>query len=83
VRKLREITCAEFVEVVTDYLEGALDRRARRSFEAHIAACDGCDAYLDQIRATMAIAGSLREPLERQTREALLQLFRSWQASAG
>jgi hypothetical protein len=31
----------------------------------------------------MAIAGSLREPLERQTREALLQLFRSWQASAG
>ena len=82
-RKLEELSCAEFVEVVTDYLEGVLDRRTRRRFEAHVAACDGCDAYLDQIRATVALTGSLREPLAPATREALVGLFRSWQASRG
>jgi len=74
-----EISCAEFVEVVTDYLEGALDRRSRRRFEAHIAECDGCDTYLDQIRTTVEAAGRLREDeLEPETRTALLELFRDW-----
>jgi anti-sigma factor RsiW len=82
-RELEELTCAEFVEVVTDYLEGTLDRRSRRRFAAHLAECDGCEAYLEQIRATVAITGSAREPLAPQTREALLRLYRSWQASAG
>ncbi len=75
-----EISCAEFVEVVTDYLEGALDDGNRRRFEAHLAECDGCDTYLDQIRTTVAGAGRLREhELAPETREALLGLFRDWQ----
>jgi anti-sigma factor RsiW len=79
-----ELSCAEFVEIVTDYLEGALDRRDRRRFEEHVAECDGCDAYLDQIRATVAAAGGLREEeLPPETREALLGLFRGWRLSPG
>ena len=78
----QELTCQEFVEVVTDYLEGALGRRARRRFEAHIAACDGCEAYLEQLRATIAVSGSLREePLAPEARAALLRLFQAWQAA--
>ena len=74
-----ELVCQEFVEVVTDYLEGTLDRRTRRRLETHLAACDGCEAYLDQIRATIAVAGSLRaRPLEPATRAALVALFRGW-----
>jgi anti-sigma factor RsiW len=74
-----DLSCAEFVEIVTDYLEGALDRRGRLRFEAHLAACDGCDAYLDQIRTTVAISGRLRsDALAPEAREALLGLFRDW-----
>jgi anti-sigma factor RsiW len=77
-----EPACQEFVELVTDYLDGALDRRTRRRFEAHLAACDGCEAYLEQIRATVATAGSLRAaPLAPETRAALLALFDGWAAA--
>jgi anti-sigma factor RsiW len=79
-----DLACQEFVEVVTDYFEGAMDRRSRRRFEAHVAECDGCGAYLDQLRATVAVAGSLRaQPLEPATRNALVELFRDWQPSPG
>ena len=65
--------------MVTDYLEGALDRRKRRRFEAHVAECDGCEAYLDQIRATVALTGSLR-PSRSGPRRARRSsgLFRGW-----
>jgi anti-sigma factor RsiW len=75
----RELACQELVEVVTDYLEGALDRRSRRRFEAHLAACDGCEAYLEQIRTTIALSGRLRaDALTPELRAALAGLFRRW-----
>ena len=37
-----EVACRELVELVTDYLEGALQPAERRRFEAHVAGCDGC-----------------------------------------
>ena len=74
-----ELACQELVEVVTDYLEGALDRRSRRRFEAHLAACDGCEAYLEQIRMTVAMTGRLRaDALTPEVRVALVGLFRGW-----
>ena len=74
-----DLACQEFVEVVTAYLEGALDRRTRRRFEAHLAACDGCDAYLEQIRMTIAVSGRLRaDALTPELRDALGGLFRGW-----
>jgi anti-sigma factor RsiW len=73
------ITCRELVELVTDYLEGALDRRDRRRFERHIAGCDGCVAYLDQMRQTVAACGHLDEQsLDPAAREELLSVFRNW-----
>ena len=81
---LEELACREFVEVVTDYLEGALDGHTRRLFEEHVSACGGCEIYLEQIRTTIAAAGSLREraTLEPETRDALLSLFRGWTQSS-
>jgi anti-sigma factor RsiW len=54
------LSCREVVELVTDYLEDALDPLARADFEAHVAGCDGCPTYLDQMRATVALLRSLR-----------------------
>ena len=60
-----DLACQELVEVVTDYLDGALGRRTRRRFEAHLGGCDGCAAYLAQMRATIALAGRLGVPSRR------------------
>ena len=79
-RRRREISCAELVELVTDYLEAALPRRQRQRFEAHLGKCDGCSTYLDQIRTTIETTGRLTEDsLDPQARDALLHAFRDWQ----
>ena len=74
------MTCAEFVELVTAYLEGALDRDTEQRFVEHIAICDGCDRYLQQIRETVAQLGRLpsEESLSGEARDRLLTAFRSW-----
>ena len=74
-----DLTCRELVELVTAYLEGELPGRERRRFEAHIAGCDACTSYLDQIRRTIEITGRLTpDSLEPHVRDALLEEFRDW-----
>jgi anti-sigma factor RsiW len=71
------------VELVTSYLDGALSRRDGRRFERHIAACDGCTAYLEQMRLTIEATGRVPESsLSPAAREELTRAFRDWRASA-
>jgi anti-sigma factor RsiW len=73
--------CDEFVELVTAYLEGQLDAVTERRFVAHLAECDGCDRYLDQIRGTVRALGELTpESLTPEARDRLLAAFRGWSA---
>jgi anti-sigma factor RsiW len=74
------MTSAEFVELVTAYLEGALDRDSEQRFVEHIASCDGCDRYLQQMRETITQLGLLptEESLSGETRGRLLAAFRNW-----
>jgi len=53
-RRKRPLTCQEVVELVTEYLEGAMDPATSARFEAHLANCDGCAAYLDELRFTIS-----------------------------
>ena len=79
-----DLTCAELVELVTDYLEDALDPDDRRRFEEHAGLCPGCATYLDQMRATIAETGRLTpETLEPEARDRLLEAFRGWAAEPG
>lgn len=74
----RDLNCDEFVELVTGFLDGALDAEAERRFVDHLAGCDGCDRYLDQIRQTTRSLGSLPpESLSDEARESLLNAFRT------
>jgi anti-sigma factor RsiW len=76
-----EIACVELVELVTAYLENALSADDRVRFEQHLAICEGCDAYLEQMRETIRLSGTLREEqLDGEARGALLHAFRSWAA---
>jgi anti-sigma factor RsiW len=73
------ITCVQLVELVTAYLEGALAAGDRLRFEQHLVACEGCTAYLVQMRETIRLTGTLREEhLDSAAREALLHAFRAW-----
>ena len=76
------LSCQELVELVTDYLEGALDERDRRAFEQHLAACDGCAEYLEQMRTTIRVVGTLTpNDLTQAAESTLLQAFRDWKRS--
>ncbi len=57
----RQVPCQQIVEWVTDYLEGELEPGRRRAFEEHLAGCDGCARYLEQIRTTRDALGSVSD----------------------
>jgi anti-sigma factor RsiW len=77
----RDLTCRELVELVTEYLEDRLPPAERARFEAHLAICDGCQAYVDQMRDTLRALGRLpEERLSTGVRETLMVAFREWHA---
>jgi anti-sigma factor RsiW len=73
------MTCKELVELVTEYLEETLAPDERARFEAHLARCQGCTRYLEQMRQTIQLVGRLpEESIPETPREELLNLFRDW-----
>lgn len=79
-RRRRGIACRQAVDLMTDYVEGALSPDDRARFEAHLAECDYCVEYLAQIRATIDIAGRVDpDDLEPDVLDELVSLYRRWQ----
>jgi hypothetical protein len=72
-------TCIEVVELATDFVEGALSPENATLFELHLNFCDGCMAFIDQLRETAALARpATEEQLSPELREQLLAAFRDW-----
>ena len=77
----RDLTCAEVVELVTEYLEGGLSPDERERFEEHLGVCDLCASYLEQMRVTITSTGRLREEdLAPEVEDALVRVFRGWKS---
>jgi anti-sigma factor RsiW len=75
----RELVCIEVVELVTDYLEGALPRRDRRRFDRHLAGCEHCTEYLAQMRETLRLTGQLvPEDFSPEMQREFTEMFRHW-----
>jgi len=71
--------CAEFVELVTAFLEGELDERTEIRFLEHLVACDGCERFLEQMSRTVQVLGQLPgERLSTDSEQRLLSAFRNW-----
>jgi len=78
------LVCQEVVELVSDYLEGALPRGQRRRFERHLAHCPHCSEYLAQMRETIRLAGRLvPQDFSPAMRDEFSELFRRWREDAG
>ena len=75
---MTDLNCDELVELVTDHLDGALDDETERRVVDHLAGCDGCTGYVDQMRQTIATLGSSPADVELtvEARNALLAAFR-------
>jgi len=75
----RKMSCRELVELVTDYFEDALDPVTLERFVAHLQECDGCVAYVEQMRTTVRVLGEIPEnSLSAEVRDRLLDSFRGW-----
>jgi anti-sigma factor RsiW len=75
------VNCQEIVELVTDYLEGALDADTTAEVEAHLGLCDGCDIYLAQMRATVSALG--RVPVDTLSEAAQAELVHAFRDLRG
>lgn len=79
----RGLDCNEIVELVTDYLEGAMDARTAAAFEEHLHLCEGCRQYVEQIRRTIDTSGGLVDPtLSGPAQASLLEAFRNFHRPA-
>ena len=75
----RRLTCQQVVELVTEYLDGVMEPRRRARFDTHLAGCDGCTAYLEQFRTTVAVVGRLAvDDVPAPVMSELLSAFRTW-----
>jgi anti-sigma factor RsiW len=76
---VKEMSCAEVVALVTDYLEGRLSWRERLRVRTHLAGCDGCSGYLAQMKQTIATLGRLpQEEIPQPVLDELMVAFRDF-----
>jgi anti-sigma factor RsiW len=76
-----ELVCKEFVELVTAYLEGVMPADERARVEAHLADCDGCRGYLEDMRRLVgSLKSTVEPPPDPEIREELLRAFRERRA---
>lgn len=73
------LTCAELVELVTEYFENSLAPSDRTRFEEHIMTCPPCRAHLDQLRSTLLVVGRVpEESVSADAERNLVEAFRDW-----
>ena len=79
------VACRELVELVTDYLDGALPLAERSRLEAHLSGCPACVVHVDQLRQLLQLARRLGRGLDEsalspETRAELLAAFRGFRS---
>ena len=68
---MTELTCRDVVEFLMDYQADDLDPARRHAFEAHLAICDECVAYIRNYEQTVRLGKAAFERLEEPADEHL------------
>ena len=80
-RRRKNLVCRRAVELMTDYLDGALSPRDRARLESHLIGCPHCTEYFAQIRAVISIAGQVEpDDLAPEALDEFVALYHRWQA---
>jgi anti-sigma factor RsiW len=78
------VVCRQVVELVTDYLEGALPGQLRDAVERHLRLCPPCVVYVEQMRTTSAALREVPvESIDPRTRADLVSAFRDLIPTSG
>jgi anti-sigma factor RsiW len=78
---VQALTCREVIELLSNYIEGALSDHDVRRVDDHLALCDGCATYLEQMRETIRVTGMVTEDqVPEGEKAALLEAFRDWRS---
>jgi predicted anti-sigma-YlaC factor YlaD len=72
-----EVTCRQFVELVTEYFEGALQARTLSQVEEHLVMCDWCIIYVEQMQATIVALRELGDEHLPEPSDSVLEALRS------
>jgi anti-sigma factor RsiW len=81
-RLRRDLVCRQAVSLMTEYLDGTLSSSDARRLERHLADCPNCTEYLKQLRVTVGLSARIdTEPLDQETRQSLIAMYRAWQPS--
>jgi anti-sigma factor RsiW len=73
------LTCHDVIELLSNYIDGVLTADERRRVDEHLALCDGCTTYLEQMRESIRLSGMVSEDqVPESERAALLDAFRDW-----
>jgi anti-sigma factor RsiW len=73
------MTCHEVIELLSSYIDGALSADDTRRVDEHLALCDGCATYLEQMRETIRLTGMVTDQqVPEDDKAALLAAFRDW-----
>ena len=76
------LTCRELIEIITEYLEGAMPPAERIRFEDHVRGCTGCTRYLAQMRVTIETLGEIGlENIQPAAKSELMSAFRDWKSN--
>lgn len=79
----RSLVCQQVVELVTEYLEGALSRSERSRFEQHLHGCPHCSEYLAQMRTIIGASGKLAPAdLSPEVQDEFIAIFRRWKSES-
>ena len=82
--RVKDIECRQAVELIGDYLEGRLSRGDRRRLERHLAVCDACTTYLEQLRVTIELTGRVEsDDLSPALVDALLDVYDNYWRDKG
>lgn len=77
---VHEVTCQQFVELVTEYFEGALEPRTLNQVEEHLVMCDWCVTYVEQMQETIAALGELGDERPPEPPDSVLAVLRTRRA---
>lgn len=74
----KKITCREFIENVSDYIDGAMEPDLLVKLEAHLAKCPDCWVQFDETKMTVEIFQNVEcHPLPSDVHDRLMKTLES------
>lgn len=77
------MTCRQVVQLFNDYLDNESSQAERARLDEHLSGCDGCRAFLEQLRTSLRVVRRLAAvDVPPALRADLARAFRGWKPTS-